>query len=597
MTKRISFAMLKAAALQQLAAIVPELSAHRTHPGAGALAIILAISRCHLSIEQCPNSVSVVLQVDPIPRHDRAATSLLTMIKTAIEGPLRTRRDVPTCEIGDWLDQAGWIDIVTELLESGATRDAINELADTVALAIKTIWARYEWLKKVHFNTVLQRDLPCYPETHISLTPPALWALAPDASDDPARPTIIERRRQALETYGAIVSVLFENLVTEAIDQARPLNPLLCDRLKIEPAHLRRLRGARALTATLKDYSDYASAVRELSAHSVPLAEWPTRDAWADSRWLKAHSYSLFRIDYVGEQPEPRDAINALTDDILQPIAAERARALGFTKARMHTSFQRGFWPPQTLSEPDRCKFLTALRFAIIGSRGLKSFHEAVTRWHRRAASLAAMRHEQTAETPGWKALCPIWNASDGIHRLIPLTSAAELVAEGNALQHCVGGYYQECRRGDTQILSLRAADDHAATLELILSGDPGTTLSIRAGQFRTFGDKRPPEDLHDIVRTFLDDIKTGKHPVARAEIAAYRKKMRREYDHAWQSGPLSMDHARNAWPLYRALLPRGAPEDFDSWCESSGLNSAFDQMITAIATADVHRTSDVIPL
>jgi hypothetical protein len=312
---------------------------------------------------------------------------------------------------------------------------------------------------------------------------------------------------------------------------------------------------------------------------------------------MKVRSPMLFRIDYVGSEPEPRDALKAFVDDILGSVIAARAQVLGHDSRSAFRSLQTGYWPASQLPERDRRVFLTELHKAVIGPRSVKSFHEAVARWHRRAASIAAMRHERTVDKPGWPALCPNWHSSDGVYKLVPLTSAAELVGEGNALQHCVGGYYSHCRSGHTQILSMRSGDDHKATLELLLSGEPGTVLSIRSGQFRSFRDYRPPEHLYDVVREFLDDLKSGRHPIHQSTITAYRKKMARSGDYAWHGSPLPMEHARSVWPLYRTLVPRGASDDFDSWCDASGLNSACDHLLNAMAAPKHEPADDYIPL
>ena len=196
---------------------------------------------------------------------------------------------------------------------------------------------------------------------------------------------------------------------------------------------------------------------------------------------------------------------------------------------------------------------------------------------------------------PGWPALCSPWTAEDGIHRIVPLMSAADLVEEGNALRHCVGGYYSQCRSGDTQILSIRDGQQHAATLELLLLGEPGSPLSLRVGQFRTFGNRPAPDHLHEVVRAFLEDVKTGRHAIASADITAYRKKMRRTGDHAWRSAPLPLDHARAVWPLYRSLLTRDAPDDFDTWCVQSGLNEVFDRLLLELCASNRNAASQSV--
>jgi hypothetical protein len=584
MTGKISFATLKAAGFQRLAAIVPQLKTHRHHAAAEAMATVAALASCRLAINDRAQDVGVTLVVDPAPRRDPLAADLLAMLTEAIEAPVRLGTQGPRCEIGQWLDGLGLVDLVGALLQSGAMRETVSELADTVSPIIETVYARTNTLRKAHFAAVIRRDLPSYTASEGGLTRTALWALAPSVTGLEARPDILKRRRQALEIYGSLASILTEPAIVAAIDRADELAPLLCARLDIEPAKLRRLSRARSLTETFEDYRDYAAAVRELTVHSVPLHEWPAPGEWRASPWTKTYTTALFRVDYVGDRDEPRDAVRALSADILLPLAATRAMTLGLSRLQPVSYLLGGHWPPANLDHHQKQEFLTALRHAIIGDRGIKSFHEAASRWHRRAASLAAMRHERALDKPGWPALCSTWKARDGIHELIPLTSAAALVAEGNALQHCVGGYYSQCRSGDTQIFSLRSGADHAATLELLLSGEPGEPLILRAGQFRTLWNRPAPAHLGDIVRAFLDDLKSGAHPTARAEIDAYRKKMHKDGDHAWHNGPLPIDHARSVWPLYRTLVPRGAPEDFETWCERSGLKAAYDQMLKTIA-------------
>jgi hypothetical protein len=94
------------------------------------------------------------------------------------------------------------------------------------------------------------------------------------------------------------------------------------------------------------------------------------------------------------------------------------------------------------------------------------------------------------------------------------------------------------------------------------------------------------------VVRAFLEDVKTGRHAIASADITAYRKKMRRTGDHAWRSAPLPLDHARAVWPLYRSLLTRDAPDDFDTWCVQSGLNEVFDRLLLELCASNRNAAS-----
>jgi hypothetical protein len=84
---------------------------------------------------------------------------------------------------------------------------------------------------------------------------------------------------------------------------------------------------------------------------------------------------------------------------------------------------------------------------------------------------------------------------------------------------------------------------------------------------------------MHD----FLRDLRTGAHPLNRQELRAYRKWADKQY-FGWGERPLSLAHARQSFPLYLALLPRGTPADFDLWCEQTGLKEGLRDALTDLA-------------
>lgn len=256
---------------------------------------------------------------------------------------------------------------------------------------------------------------------------------------------------------------------------------------------------------------NFPGAVRELKAHSVPLHEWPANgkpdqpQAWKNTPWLSSSNPRLLRPDHFDPgNDELQDAVTGFRDDILRPLVTHRAAALYPRPPRRVEQFLSDLaFPSALLGCAERRDFLAAIRQLLVGSRGPKSFGEAVAVWHRRAASIAAMRHERRADRPGWPAICQPWLNPDGDHEIIPLTTAADLVEEGNVLEHCVGSYYEPCRRGDRQILSLRRNGAHAATIELVLSGGD-KDLSIQVGQFKTRRNWRPDDASHEALKVFL---------------------------------------------------------------------------------------------
>jgi PcfJ-like protein len=207
---------------------------------------------------------------------------------------------------------------------------------------------------------------------------------------------------------------------------------------------------------------------------------------------------------------------------------------------------------------------------ALVGERGPKAFQEAAKIWHRRAAAVAALRNESQTDRPGWPPLCPPWSSRCGNFQILPLTTAKELVEEGNAHHHCVGTYYNACRSGATQILSLRERGKRMVTAEILLDS---RIAARRAGQFKGLHDEVPDDPaLHQAMREFLRDLRSGVHPLNRQQLRSYRQ-WANEHIYAWSSErPVSIAHARKAFPLYLPLLPRGTPVDFDLWCDRTGL-------------------------
>lgn len=580
------FAPLLEACHRDLAAIVPEIDKVDETEVVDALAALIALTHCQIRVRQRDNDIAAVLTCKPSPISCPPARALLDHCDIAIATPLVEQGHHPSFALDSWLDEHGLLRLITRLVEAGVGLDAINRLAAHIADATERLHMRLTALAVRHLGAVLKRDLDFQPgHRQTALGRPLHWVLTTDLAGQAGRMLTLERRKQALAIYGSIASILMDREITAAIDDGRPLNPLLVRRLGVTEAHLRRLQNIWSVQQAMASTSDMMGSLRKLLLHEVPLHQWPQADEWDWRRWDESPCENLFRPDYVGGDTERRDAINALREDILYPLATSRAEQAGLMADYEVASFARSFYVPPQLSHSEQHRaWLRALRDAVIGSRGIKSFHGAIAVWHRRAATVAAVRHEQTTDKPGWPALCPEWTASDGVHSIVPLTSAADLVAEGNALNHCVGGYYPQCRRGDTQIFSVRRDKERLATLELVLTYRGGKALSIARGQFKSHGNSRPADHLQPVVRAFLDDLRAGCHPIAHSPLLAHSRQMQRDGDHAWRSTTLPLDHARKAWPLYHALLPKGAPDSFDQWAEQSGLMTAFDRITRAIA-------------
>ncbi|EPR21219.1 hypothetical protein L905_06875 [Agrobacterium sp. TS43] len=583
---------------ERLIAVLPEIE-RVEHPVTDLLADIIGLSECRFAAALMPHAVDATVTITPALPDDPAAAGFHDLIKTSITDPARTTTLVAHLPVGQRIEDAGFLSFVIKLLGAGAQQEEIMAMARIVSEAVTTLANNVQVLAAKHLRAVLDRDLPAVSEGWKMLTPTSVWLLATHLAGDPQRPEIIKRRLQAFRLFAALPHVLTEQSITTAIDNGAPLIPVLAKRLDLTEAQVRSLHGAVAPDpASYRIATTFLDAVRELRAHSVPLHEWPgggrpnQSQAWTSTPWLGTSNRQLLRPDQADPTDrETQDAINGFRDDILRPIAASRAGQSPFRKSHQVGYFLANLeFPPPLLASEERRDYLTAVRQVLIGTRGLKSFREAVAIWHRKAATVAAVRHEAQTDRPGWPPICGPWQSRDGAHAIFPLITAADLVEEGNALAHCVGGYYEPCRRGNTQILSLRRDGAHTATIELLLSGNKD--LSVQVGQFKTRRNGRPDALAHDALKEFLGAINGGEHPIDRKSLVAYRRTMRNVWDGAWSSNP-SLDHARSVFPLYLPLLPRGTPETFDAWYAASGLDPVIDRAFAAVAGGGSAHRSD----
>ena len=97
-----------------------------------------------------------------------------------------------------------------------------------------------------------------------------------------------------------------------------------------------------------------------------------------------------------------------------------------------------------------------------------------------------------------------------------PAGSTKELIAEGKALHHCVGGYAERHAKGETNILFVReneSPDKPLYTMEVTGSVKSGWKLE----QIRANMNAAPPEDVMKMVKRFMERINTqGKEKKVR---------------------------------------------------------------------------------
>lgn len=577
---RTSFKKLRAQAVALIAAATPHAAKRLDHPAVAAIAELMALDTVKVSFQIPEDRAAATMSTTPkVPDGTFAAKLLKSIVAAAradIDGSAKPRHQRSEPSISDRVNSAGLIDLANEMLKDGADLGDIDTLHTLASAAVTKVMRKLSGMQNEIVSAVLSRDLPTLKTRHVSEM--VRWMLSLEHEGSPTRREAIARRMQAHVAYGAVQTVLREKEITAIIDAGGQLAPALQRRLRIDAARLRAINGLLTIPQSQEYNGDRTDAVAELLAFDVPAHEWA--DKLRNDQWINRRETSALSPDYVAGETAIRDTLSAFATDIMAPIIATRIAPLEpkGEQIRRLSGLTSGGDPGRGNADPEaRRRYLGTLRAAIAGQRQGRAFREAAMIWHRRAACAAALRHENRGdEDNGWPAFCKPWTSADGTMTVTPIVTAAGLVEEGNYMSHCVGGYYDQCRSGGTHILAVRGPDRLAATLEILVSIRDGSFVMSR-GQFKTYHDHKPDEELQAAMREFIADVTSGRHRIAKKEIAEHIRKEREDGD--YRSGTLDMDHARASWPLYRVMMPRPTPETLDEWIAETGLVQAIDDV------------------
>jgi PcfJ-like protein len=586
---------------------LPPPAAHR--PALHAIAFLSLVADAGIEHGLVPNCITPRVVIRGYRTTNPLGRQLLRDLAEMMAAPAYGA--TTTINAAAWLqnhDLGGVVLHSLQISHDDAARNALLTYAAETAKAFTEIAAS---LQDEHMTALVQRDLPgpikwCrwWPDEMLP------WLLASEFDKDPSRALRAERRYQALRLYGSLADRLRAPAITATIDAGEELAPVLAHRLHLTRGQIRALREAVDVDLFCREPAyerrNRESVVRLLLAHAIPLWQWPgggrggQHAAWETSPWRSARTDDLLPAEYYAVTTDGstvRDAVKAFDTDLLRPLLTEpecRAFVAKYSADRRqyarapfaHDATEVALQNNHELTPALRTavqNYLGFIRRTLVGMRGPKAFAEAAIKWHRRVAAIAALRDEQQAARPGWPALCPPWKSACGAYQIVPLTTARELVDEGNAHQHCVGTYYDECRRGRTQILSLRQNGVPAVTVEILLERK---FSKLRVGQFKGSHNEIPDDPaLHEAMRAFLRDVRSGVHPLHLREIKTWCEQIDERENFFGEALP-SLDHAREIFPLYLSLLPRGTPESFDAWCATSGLRESLLTSFRAIDAA-----------
>lgn len=209
----------------------------------------------------------------------------------------------------------------------------------------------------------------------------------------------------------------------------------------------------------------------------------------------------------------------------------------------------------------DRGLSVRGLAEGVIARHSWKAVVAMAAAWRRAAHACRAEYAEMCERVLGGRfaPLLPRPTAF-GERMVMPLTTAAELAQEGQALDHCVGQYAASCRQGESYIVGLRSGDGSRpiSTAEFTLHAD--ALGSVRAQLRQHFA--RADSDPGAACRAAIHDLQAQ---LQTSELQDHLRRLVRERGHI---GRLSAgDEARwaamlpNEEAFRRTLRPRGGYE------------------------------------
>ena len=556
-------------------------------PALRAVTVLSLLAETEIRHTPTPDCTKPHLSIPAFPARTMWSRSLLNELTQAVASRARGGARQDNFSAPAWLKAHDLDRLVLHSIAAGGNDAGVSALLAHAAQAVRGLTDKTQHLMNEHTRKLLARDAPMLLSTWETLAASDLsWILAHEHDGDPARACRVARRAQALELYTSLADRLRERAITAVIDAEQELVPALAARLALTQPQIRVLRQAAPLTEQHASYlnTNHEHAARQLQAHAIPLHQWPgggrpaQQQAWESSFWLKSRELTLIRADYYGQDETVCDAIRGFRDDLLEPlragIATRRAAAALRSSTTTLCDHVGDMLKPKNFAPDNSLRSRTSLP-ASIAPWSVRADPRRLGK--RRASGTAAPPRPPRCATrtkptvPAGRRCARPGHRPAAASRSCRSPSAQALVEEGNAHHHCVGGYYDQCRSGNSQILSLRVHGVPAVTAEILL--DSGLS-ALRVGQFKGLHDQCPDAPaLHQAMREFLRDIRTGAHALNLRELRAYCK-WAAEHVTPWGNGTLTLEHARAVFPLYLRCCRAARPPTSIAGATRSGLKA-----------------------
>lgn len=237
---------------------------------------------------------------------------------------------------------------------------------------------------------------------------------------------------------------------------------------------------------------------------------------------------------------------------------------------------------------------------AIIGNRSANNVMESVSSWHRARARLNEELMDpdltKNPESITWAPLTPPQNI--GKMQIRILTSERELMDHGIEMDHCVGGYAENCL--DKSIVGVIRQNDRAiSTFELL--ENEGEGQKFRLAQHFGYGNSQPDIErpgttdakeflaARKVLEEYMKGIENGRIPTDSRGLDESRQKTLHRFSKTYEDrvlriigyNPDTPGKIEASFEAYKEFMnPKMRGKHLQEWLDETGLTKTINQHI-----------------
>lgn len=370
-----------------------------------------------------------------------------------------------------------------------------------------------------------------------------------------------KRRRQASDAFPALLRILTLKNVTAAIDEGRPLIPVLTEVTGLPASKIKKLAGLTRAKFRMKNVNSIDSfacgphPLREYAA-TIPVDYFDVDKDKFRNMLSIGQDWLRYGYPFAGDFTTKVAANPSSSEKVFLAVREPATSVACFIEELIVGYFD---WIELPGGVPLRGKpcgaYIQRILFEeVVGSQFSKKravrFNEL---WHRHVNPVAVeqrayCRHVRGLVPKVWPALQEDFVCEHGILKF--LTSDDELHAEGQIMDHCVGGYYRECMTGGTHIAAIEAKDGSRSTIQLCISNEEPDEGRLWVVQHHSFHNSAPSEMCAAVEHAFFAKFAKKKYRIKQ------KKKVENEVYEGIEAVAIPDEKANEFLRLYDPIMP-----------------------------------------